>query len=255
MPSMAKTRERFSRTKVMKELKANGTAQNIKVYGNHGVTGPAFGVSYAFLKKLHKRVGTDHDLALELWETGNHDARIFACWVADADRVTMKQLEAWARDVDNHVLAYEVGALAQDADLAARIMRKWLPMKAEWRSTLGWLVFSRLVLQLDRTPAEGGLEDAEIGELLASIPATIHDAPNRTRHQMNQAVIAVGCRKGWKTKALRVAKQIGKLDVDYGKTSCKVDDAAAKIAKTWAHYDKKGQVPSDGAAGKRRRHC
>jgi len=252
---MAKTKETITRARVVKELKANGSAQAVKIYGNHGVTGPAYGVSYAYLKKLHKRVGTDHDLALELWETGNHDARVFACWVADADRVTMKQLEAWARDVDNHVIANEVASLAQDADLAARIMRKWLGMKAEWRSTLGWAVFSRLVLQLDRGTDEGGLEKAEIGALLERIVATIHDAPNRTRHQMNQAVIAVGCRKGWKRKALAAAKKIGKLEVDYGKTSCKVDDAAAKIEKTWAHYEKKGQVPSDGAAGQRRRHC
>lgn len=252
---MAKTKETLTCAQVMKELEAAGSTQAVKVYGNHGVTGPAFGVSYAFLKKLHRRLGTDHDLALALWETGNHDARAFACWVADADRVTIKQLEAWARDVDNHVIANEVAALAQDADLAARIMRKWLGMKGEWRSTLGWAVFSRLVLQVDRSPDEGGLEADEIGALLERIVATIHDAPNRTRHQMNQAVIAVGCRKGWKQKALRAAKKIGELEVDYGKTSCKVDDAAAKIAKTWAHYEAKGKVPSDGTAGQRRRHC
>jgi 3-methyladenine DNA glycosylase AlkD len=252
---MAKTREQLTCKQVMAELKANGTAQNIKVYGNHGVTGPAFGVSYAFLKKLHKRLGSDHDLALELWETGNHDARVFACWVADADRVTMKLLEAWGREVDNHVLALEVVALAQDSDLAARLMRKWIAKKGEWPTVLGWGVFARLVLQPDRDLKEGGLEDAEIGELLERIVATLQDAPNRTRHSMNQAVIAVGCRPGWKTRAIAAAKKVGPVEVDYGKTSCKADDAVAKINKTLDHYEKKGKRPVDGTAGQRRRHC
>ncbi|MDF1800895.1 MAG: DNA alkylation repair protein [Planctomycetota bacterium] len=252
---MAKTKEKLTCKQALAELKANGTDQNTKIFRNHGVTGELFGVSYAFLKKFHKRVGTDHGLALELWETGNHDARIFACWVADADKVTIKMLEGWARDVDNHVIAIEVVALAQDSDLAAKLMRKWIAKRAEWPSVLGWGVFARLVLQPDRDLKEGGLEDAEVGELLERIVATLHDAPNRTRHNMNQAVIAVGCRPGWKAKALAAAKQIGKVEVDYGKTSCKADDAVAKINKTLDHYKKKGRRPVDGTAGQRRRHC
>jgi len=252
---MAKMKEKLTCKQVMAELKANGTDQYIKVMRNHGVIGDMFGVSYTFLKKLHKRLGTDHALAFELWETGNHDARVFACWVADADKVTMKLLEAWAREVDNQALAIELSALAQDSDLAAKLMRKWIAKKGEWPRVLGWSVYARLVLQPARDLKEGGLEDAEIGELLERIIATLQDAPNRTRHSMNQAVIAVGCRPGWKTKALAAAKKIGPVEVDYGKTSCKADDAVAKINKTIDSYKKKGKRPVDGTAGQRRRHC
>lgn len=252
---MARTKEPLDLAAVMAELKANGTDQNRKVYRNHGVLGDAFGVSYAFLKKLHKRVGTDHDLALLLWATGNHDARVFACWVAEAKRVTMAQLESFARDVDNQVLGYEVVSLAQDTDFAARLMRKWIAQKGEWRSSLGWGVAGRLVMQPARPVAEGGLDEAEVGELLERLEAGIHAAPNHTRHNRNAALIAIGCRPGWKTKALATARRIGKLEVDYGKTSCKVDDAAAKIQKTLAHYAAKGKLPTAGAAGRRRRHC
>ena len=60
-------------------LQKAGTAQNRKVYGNHGVSGPMYGVSFAELKKLKKQIKQDHELACGLWDTGNHDARILAC--------------------------------------------------------------------------------------------------------------------------------------------------------------------------------
>ena len=66
-------------------LKKAGTAQNRKIYGNHGVTITMYGVSFAELKKLKKQIGTDTDLARQLWATGNHDARILACMIAGND--------------------------------------------------------------------------------------------------------------------------------------------------------------------------
>ena len=64
--------------------------------------------------------------------------------------------------------------------------------------------------------------------LLDEIEAGIGAAPNRTRHAMNQALISIGCRPGWMQKAIAGARRIGKVEVDYGQTSCKVNDAEAK---------------------------
>ena len=69
------------------KLKALGTAQNRKVYARHGVTREAFGVSYANLGKLVREIKVDHELALGLWKSGNHDARVLATMVADPEEV------------------------------------------------------------------------------------------------------------------------------------------------------------------------
>jgi hypothetical protein len=60
----------------MAELARLGTAQNRKVYRRHGVGEPLFGVSYGNLRNLAKRIRVDQDLARELWDSGNHDARV-----------------------------------------------------------------------------------------------------------------------------------------------------------------------------------
>ncbi|MBU0985304.1 MAG: DNA alkylation repair protein, partial [candidate division Zixibacteria bacterium] len=56
---------------VMTELKSCGTAQNVKIYRRHGARGDLFGVSFANLGILRKRIGANHDLAEQLWRTGN----------------------------------------------------------------------------------------------------------------------------------------------------------------------------------------
>jgi len=47
-------------TQVMTELKKMGTSQNIKIYKNHGAGDNLFGVSFANLKLLQKKIKIDH---------------------------------------------------------------------------------------------------------------------------------------------------------------------------------------------------
>ena len=72
-------------TETMRALEAAGTAQNRKIYARHGVGGEMFGVSYADLGKLERKIRVDQELAEELWATGNHDARVLATKIADPE--------------------------------------------------------------------------------------------------------------------------------------------------------------------------
>jgi len=240
---------------VMKELKSMGSAQTIKTYRNHGITGEMFGVSYANLKALDKRVPNDQKLAEELWATGNADARTFACWKADENVMTAKDLDAWARDVDNPGTSFELGALAAFTDHGAKLSRKWRKLKSESRRGMGWRMVGTLAMQPDRPESEGGISDAELTECLATIEATIHAEENNVRQSMNTTLICIGGRSSMMKKALATAKRVGEVYVDQGNTGCKTAVAYDKIKKVAEHYEAKGKKPTDGAGGKRRRHC
>ncbi|HUF34542.1 MAG TPA: DNA alkylation repair protein [Gemmatimonadales bacterium] len=68
----------------------------------YGITAPkAFGVSVGTIQQLAKRLGRDHALAAELWETGWYEARMLTAWVDEPARVTAAQMDRWARDFDN----------------------------------------------------------------------------------------------------------------------------------------------------------
>ena len=68
---------------LMKELESLGNEQFRKTYRRHGVQGELFGVSSAHFATLKKKIKTDHDLALQLWKSGNYDARVLATMIAD----------------------------------------------------------------------------------------------------------------------------------------------------------------------------
>ena len=85
-----------------------------------------FGVKFGDLAKLQKRIKVDQILASEMWHTGNHDARLLACMVADVTAITEKQLTAWASEVKDTSTAEALAALASRTPMAVKIREVWL---------------------------------------------------------------------------------------------------------------------------------
>jgi len=214
----------------LRELEALGTAQNRKVYARHGVAGPAFGVSYANLGRLRKRIGTDHGLALELWKSGNHDARVLATMVADPEQLDRKTVESWSRDLGDYVLTDAFSGLVARTRLAATCAKRWIRSRGEWLSSAGW----NLIARGAEDPELYGTEDLE--RHLETIERRIHASPNRTRYAMNSALIGIGLRSAvLRKRAVAAARRIGPVEVDHGETGCKTPDAEAYIRKAAAH--------------------
>jgi 3-methyladenine DNA glycosylase AlkD len=219
---------------VMKELKKMGTAQNRKVYGRHGVKDAMFGVSYANLNALKKKIKTDHDLAVKLWESGNHDARVLATMIADPARLKSATLDQWVRDLDNYVLTDALSSLAGKTSHIHQKMQKWTKSKQEWVARTGWALLARL------STVDDDLPDAFFDEYLGVIESNIHTSKNRVRDAMNSAVINIGLRNAnLEKRAIAAAKRIGKVDVDHGQTGCKTPDAIEYINKTKEHRRRK----------------
>ena len=215
-------------------LKKEGTAENRKTFGNHGVTGNMFGVSYAVQKKMAKAAGTNHKLAVGLWKSGNHDARILACMVCDPTQFTTRELDAMARDLDNYVLTDAFSGVVIRSGQAIKKFEAWKNRKNEFTSAAAWNVLTSQAFY-DET-----LTDAFCAAQIALIAAEIHSRPNRTRHSMNQALISLGVRNAkMEKKARAAAKKIGKVIVDHGQTSCQTPDAVVYIDKTLEHRKRK----------------
>lgn len=216
----------------MRELEAQGSEQARKTYRSHGVSGELFGVSYAALGALKKRIKTDHDLARGLWASGNHDARVLATMVADPTALTPEEVEAWAGDLGDHVLTDAlVSLVARSPELTRRFSGAWRDDAEEWRAAVAWKLLAHRANGGDPTAP-----DDDFLPLLEVIRTQIHGRPNRVREAMNGALITIGCRSdGSEKAALEVAAAVGRVDVDHGATSCKTPDAAAYIRKTREH--------------------
>ncbi len=224
----------MTRTGVMKELRANGTAQIRKVYRQHGIRGELFGVSYAALGKLQKRIKIDQSLAEQLWATGNTDARALATMIADPGEIGVGTLNAWVKDVDNRGLAGALSNVAAAAPSAKGRMEKWTVSKNEMVACTGWHTLASIARQ------DNGLPDAYFAKYLGTIESKIHTNKNWVKYAMNNALINIGVRNPKLEKqAIAVSKRIGRVEVDHGETGCKTPDAAAYIRKTVAYQKKR----------------
>lgn len=212
------------------QLEELGTPQNRKVYPRHGVKGPLFGVSYANLRKLAKRLAPDSRLAVGLWSSGIHDARVLATMVDDPSRTTGQALRKRLADVDNYVLADALASLVGRTALRDELAGDWTgDPEDEWTGTVGWSLVAAQALDVGSS-----LSDEYFTGRLSYIERNIAVAANRVRHSMNGALIAIGCRsQGMRQAAEETAGRIGKVEVDHGQTSCKTPDAISYLARVW----------------------
>jgi 3-methyladenine DNA glycosylase AlkD len=59
------------------------------------------GVQIPELRQLAKETGKNHQIALELWQTGIAEARILAAMTDEPEKVTEQQMENWVKDINS----------------------------------------------------------------------------------------------------------------------------------------------------------
>jgi hypothetical protein len=219
---------------VMKTLEELGSEQTKKIFSNHGVKEPYFGVKIGDLKKLVKYVKKDQDLALQLYESGNHDAMYLAGLSVNPKKISKEKLQDWVKNAYWYMIAeYTVAGVAAESDYALELAREWIESDDEMTAVCGWSTYSNY---LSITPDEE-LDMNEIQNLLSQVKETIHQEKNRVRYVMNGFVISVGTYVAELTEeAKAVADHIGKVNVDVGNTACKVPLAADYIKKVEAKH-------------------
>jgi 3-methyladenine DNA glycosylase AlkD len=226
---------RMTLAEAMAALEQAGSEQTRKTYRRHGAREPLFGVSFATLKSLLKKIGVDHELALALWDTGNYDARNLAMKIVDPARMMPAELDAWAGDGSTRMCGGYVAAIACEGGHGLECAQRWLQSPRVELRAAGWSAVGALAMN-DQT-----LADAWLVERLGDLERTLNSADNAQRDPMNQALIAIGCRNAaLRAAATATAQRIGKVHIDHGDTACKTPDAAAAIAKAWEHSTAKG---------------
>ena len=98
----SKVAQNWELQEVVGQLRRLGTRRNVRGMAQFGIRAEkVFGVSKPKLDMLATRIGRNHHLALELWDSGIHDAKILAGMIADPAKVTVALMDRWVRDFDN----------------------------------------------------------------------------------------------------------------------------------------------------------
>ena len=243
---------RMSLSEVIAILEKLGTEQTRKTWARHGAKGPMFGVLFGELFKLMKQIDVDHELARELWATGNVDARNLAMKIADPMAMTSDELDRWAIENPLRMCNLYIATLAAEGPHARNKLREWLSASNESLLASGWTLLGRL------SDLDESFPDDQLLRGIESIEKSIHSAPNDVKSDMNRTLITIGGRNSAMRKAvLAAAKRIGEVTVDHGQTACKTPDIAQAVEKSWAHSESKFGSPAAHERSKKsmRRRC
>ena len=107
----------------------------------------SFGVSVPKLRALAREIGRDHLLALKLWETGLHDARLLATMIDDPRQVTAGQMEKWVQDFDSwDVVDGCCGNLFDKTPFAVAKAKEWCRREEEYAKRAGFVLMAELAV-------------------------------------------------------------------------------------------------------------
>jgi 3-methyladenine DNA glycosylase AlkD len=227
---------------ILKKLKLAGNESTANVLMKHGAQSPCYGVKVEELKKIQKVVKTDHDLAMELFNSGVFDAMYLAGLVMDGATMTKKELQLWAdTNYGSSISSYTVPWVASESKFGHELAVQWIESDKEFVAVSGWATLSAIAT----ITRDEDLNIALLKKLLSRVVEKINTAPNRVKQAMNNFVISIGCYVAPLTAdALKVAAKISPVKVDVGDTACKIPLAAEYIQK----------LETKGTIGKKRKN-
>jgi 3-methyladenine DNA glycosylase AlkD len=194
---------------VLRELRALRDPAAAEGMRRFGITGKkVLGVSVPELRKLAKKVGKSHELALELWETGVHEARILASMVDQPERVTAEQMDSWTKDFDSwDVCDGCCGNLFDKTPFAYAKAMEWSKADEEFVKRAGFTLMAELAVH-DKLAS-----DAEFRQFFAAIKTGSTDERNFVKKAVNWALRQIGKRNARLNRtAVSVAEEIGRVD-------------------------------------------
>jgi 3-methyladenine DNA glycosylase AlkD len=175
---------------ILAELRAMGSDKDRAGMARYGINvDNAFGVSVYELRKVAKRLGTDHPLALALWATGNHEARLLACFIDDPAKVTAEQMDAWANDFDSWDVCDQ--ATTSLFDLTRHAWSKaaeWAKRDEQWVKRGGFALMAGLAVH------DEAAEDRVFTRLLPLIERGALDDRSFVKKAVNWALRNIGKR-------------------------------------------------------------
>lgn len=196
-------------SEIIKKLESLENPENVAGMRRFGITAKkAFGISAPVLKNLAKDIKKQtenrHDLALGLWETGIHEARIIAYLIDSPKEVSEKQMESWAKDFDNWAICDGTcGHLFCKTELAYKKVFEWSEREEEFIKRAGIVLMAWLAVHNKKAPNE------KIAEFFSILEAKASDERNFIKKAVNWSLRQIGKRNLFLNKlAIEAAERI-----------------------------------------------
>jgi len=195
--------------KILRKLKSLRNEKNLAGMARFGIaTNKAFGIKHPILKEIAREFRKDHQLALELWDSGYHEARLLATIIDDPKQVTEKQAESWVKQINSwDICDGFTGGLIDKTPFAYDKAVEWPHREPEFIRRAGFALMAWLPVH-DKKAA-----DSKFNDFFPLIVQYSTDERNFVKKAVNWALRQLGKRNlVLNHKAIATARQISKLD-------------------------------------------
>jgi len=166
------------------------------------------GVPMPALRSLARQLGRDHGLALELWASGIHEARILAALVDDPAQVADAQMEQWVLDLDSWDVCDQLCSnLLDRTPMAISKAKVWSRRPETFVKRAGFVLMAALSVHDKKSP------DRVFLAFLPLIERAAKDDRNFVKKAVNWALRQIGKRNmALNRAAVAAAEIIARID-------------------------------------------
>jgi 3-methyladenine DNA glycosylase AlkD len=202
--------------KIIRTLEEFRNPENVAGMARFGISSQnTLGVPMPMIRDLAKEIirdpalkGSNHALALELWNTKVHEARVLAGLVDDPELVTELQMEKWVKGFDSWDVCDQVCSnLFDRTKFAVKKVEQWSKRKEEFVKRAGFVLMAALAVH------DKDADEKTFLRFLPVIKRESTDERNFVRKAVNWALRGIGKRDLSLNKAaVKCAKEIMKID-------------------------------------------
>lgn len=194
---------------ILRELKSLADPSAVEGMARFGINPKnTYGVSIPHLRAMAKKIGRNHVLAQQLWESGVHEAKTIASMIDVPEMVSEEQMDKWAKDFDSWDVCDQVCSnLFDKTSLAYRKAVEWSRRNEEFVKRAGFVLMATLSVH-DRKA-----KDKAFLRFLPIIKRESADDRNFVKKAVNWALRQIGKRNlALNRAAVATAEEVLKID-------------------------------------------
>jgi len=211
---MRKRTREYEINEILSKLKTLANPRAIEGMAKYGITSSkAYGVSIPNLRKIAREIGTNHELAKQLWKLDIRETRILATLIDNPKLVTEEQMDEWANDFNYWEICDQCCMnLFVNTDFAYKKAIEWSSSEKEFVKRAGFALMASLAFKYRKT------NDELFDEFFQLIKKEASDERLYVKKAVSWALRQIGKRNlVLNKKAIEVAKEIQKINTKSAK--------------------------------------
>ena len=190
-------------------LEQSRNGSNLPGMARYGInTQNTYGIAMPVLRRMAKAIGPDHQVALDLYGTGMHEAKILAALVDDPAQVSQKQMEEWVKEFDSWDVTDQVSTILFDKTRHSwKKAILWSVRRREYEKRAAFSIMAGLAVHDAASP------DRFFSDLYPVIIAGAADERNCVKKAVSWALRNIGKRSSrLNMSAIQIAERLLKTE-------------------------------------------